>query len=127
MSTEFEAQGLDSLLRRLENMGKEGSIIADKSLIDAVQPILKDQQNTTLFKDRTGKLRKNLKVSKVKKNKGVKVVWIGDPDKKANYSWYVEWGNSKRKPRPFMRQSYDKNKDQVYQKLKESIQNNLQK
>lgn len=126
----FEVEGLDSLLRKLENMGKEGSLIQDKSLIEAVEPILKDEQNTTLFKDRTGKLRDNLKISKVKKSKGGKVVWIGDVDKKANYSWYVQYGSTKSKPhkvRPFITEAYDKNKDEVYKNLKEAIENNLKK
>lgn len=126
MSTEFEVQGLDSLLRKLENMGKEGSLIEDKSLVEAVQPILEDVQNTTLYKNRTGKLRKSAKISKVKKVKGIKTVWIGDVDKKANYGWYIEWGDSKRRPRPFIRQAYERNKEQVYQNLKESIQKKIQ-
>lgn len=126
MSTEFEVQGLDSILRKLQNLGKEGSLIEDKSLIESVQPILEDEQNTTLFEDRTGKLRKSFKISKVKKSKGTKTVWIGDIDKQANYGWYIEWGDSRRRPRPFMRQAYDKNKEQVYQNLKESIQRKIQ-
>ena len=127
MSTEFEVDGLDSILRTLQNMGKEGSIIEDNSLMEAVQPILEDEQNTNMFKDRTGKLRKALKISKVKISKGIKVVWIGDVDKKAKYSWYIEWGDSKRAPRPFMRQSYDSNKAAVYQNLKKTIEKNLRK
>lgn len=125
MSTEFEVEGLDTLLRKLENIGKEGSTIQDESLVEAVQPILQDEQNTTLFEDRTGKLRESLKISKVKKSKNGKVIWIGDVDKKANYSWYLEYGDSKRKPRPFMAESYNKNKSEVYKKLKESIEKNL--
>jgi HK97 gp10 family phage protein len=128
MSTEFEVTGLDILLRKLENMGKEGSLIQDESLIEAVQPILQDEKNTTLFKDRSGKLRKSLKISKVKKSKNGKVVWIGDIDKQANYSWYVEYGHSSGKmPRPFMSDAYKKNKDTVYQKVKDAIEKNLQK
>lgn len=126
----FEVEGLDSLLRKLENMGKEGSLVEDKSLIEAVQPILKSEQNTTLFMDRTGKLRDSLKISKVKKSKGGKVVWIGDTDKKANYSWYVQYGSTKSKPhraRPFITEAYDKNKDEVYKNLKEAIEKNLKK
>lgn len=126
MSTEFEVDGLDSILRTLQNMGKEGSVIEDKSLIEAVQPILEDEQNTNMFKDRSGKLRKAFKISKVKKTKIGKVVWIGDVDKKANYSWYIEWGDSKRMPRPFMRTAYDRNKSEVYQRLKNAIENNLE-
>lgn len=128
MATEFKVEGLDTLLRRLENMGKEGSIIEGESLVEAVQPMLEDMKNTNAFKDRTGKLRKSLKISKPKKARygSGRVVWIGDVDKKANYSWYLEYGDSKREPRPFMMQAYSRNQSYVYQKLKESIEKNLQ-
>ena len=127
---DFEVEGLDTLLRKLENMGKEGSIIENKSLTEAVEPILQDEKNTTLFKDRTGKLRSSLKISKVKKSKYGKSVWIGDIDKKANYSWYVQFGSTKSKPhkaRPFITQAFERNKDTVYQNLKNSIEKNLKK
>lgn len=127
MSDEFSVDGLDSLLRKLQNMGKEGSIVEDNALIKSVEPILDDIKNTTLYKDKSGNLRKSAKISKVKKVKGNKTVWVGDVDKKANYGWYVEWGDSKTKPRPFMKQAYDKNKDSVYKNLKEAIENNLKK
>ncbi len=129
MSTEFEVDGLDSLLRQLENMGKEGSLIEGESLVEAVQPILEDMKNTNAFNDRTGKLRKNLKISKPKKARhgSGRVVWIGDVDRKANYSWYLEYGDSKRQPRPFMMQAYSRNQFSVYQKIKEAIEKNLQK
>ncbi|WP_160684688.1 HK97-gp10 family putative phage morphogenesis protein [Clostridium sp. C2-6-12] len=126
--SDFEVTGLDSLLRKLENMGKEGALIQDKSLIEAVQPILEDEKDATLFKDRSGKLRKSLKISKVKKSKNGKVVWVGDVDKIAQHGWYVEYGSTKSKPRksrPFMKQAYNKNKDEVYKNLKEAIENNI--
>lgn len=129
MSTDFEVDGLDSLLRKLENMGKEGAVIQDKSLIEAVQPILEDEKNTNLFDDKSGKLRKSLKISKVKKSKNGKEVWVGDVDKIAQHGWYVEYGSTKSKPhkeRPFMKTAYNKNKDEVYKKLKEEIEKNLQ-
>lgn len=130
MSTDFEVEGLDNLLMKLQNMGKEGSIIQDESLTKAVQPILEDEKNTTLFKDESGKLRKSLKVSKVKNVKGGKSIWIGDTDRKAMHGWYLQYGSTKSKPfkaRPFITEAYDKNKDKIYQNLKEAIQKNLQK
>ena len=128
MSTEFEVEGIDTLLRRLENMGKEGSIIEGESLVEAVQPMLEDMKNTNAFNDRTRKLRKSLKISKPKRSRydNGRVVWIGDVDRKANYSWYLEYGDSKRQPRPFMMQAYSRNQASVYQKLKEAIEKNLQ-
>ena len=130
MICNFEVEGLDTLLRKLENIGKEGSIIENNSLKEAVEPILEDEKSTTLFEDRTGKLRNSLKISKVKKSKYGKSVWIGDIDKKANYSWYVQFGSTKSKPhkaRPFITQAFERNKDTVYKNLKNSIEKNLKK
>lgn len=130
MSTEFSVDGLDSLMRKLENMGKEGRIIEGKSLVEAVQPMLEDMKNTSEFNDVTGKLRKNLKISNPKRARygdGM-VVWIGDVDKKTQYSWYVEYGSTKSRPheaRPFMQQAYSRNQPSVYQNLKESIEKNI--
>lgn len=129
MSTDFEVEGLDTLLRRVENMGKEGSIIEGESLVEAVQPMLEDMKNTSEFNDRTKKLRKSLKISKPKKARygsGL-VVWIGDVDRKANYSWYLEYGDSKRRPRPFMMTAYSRYQKSVYENLKKAIEKNLQK
>lgn len=126
--SDFEVDGLDSLLRKLQNLGKEGSLIEDNSLKEAVKPILNDEKNSALFKDRTGKLRDSLKISKVKKAKGGKTIWIGDTDKKANYSWYLQYGSTKSKPhkaRPFITEAWNKNKDSVYKNLKEAIEKNL--
>ena len=130
MICDFEVEGLDTLLRKLENMGKEGSVIENNSLKEAVEPILEDEKNTTLFKDRTGKLRNSLKISKVKKSKYGKAIWIGDVDKEVMYSWYVQFGSTKSKPhkaRPFITQAFERNKDTVYQNLKNSIEKNLKK
>jgi HK97 gp10 family phage protein len=130
MSTDFEVEGLDSLLRKLENLGKEGAVIKAESLKEAVEPVLKDMKNTTKFKDRTGKLRESLKVSPVKKTSTGLMVWIGDVDNKTKYSWYVEYGSTKSKPhdpREFIRVAYTDNKDKIFKTLKEKIEENLNK
>ncbi|GKX65647.1 HK97-gp10 family putative phage morphogenesis protein [Inconstantimicrobium mannanitabidum] len=131
MSTnDFEVEGLDTLLRKLENLGKEGAVIKAESLKEAVEPVLKDMKNTTKFKDRTGKLRESLKVSPVKKTSFGYMVWVGDVDNKTKYSWYVEYGSTKSKPhdpREFVRLAYSNNKDKIFKRLKEAIENNLKK
>lgn len=127
MSTEFEVEGLDVIYRKLENMGKEGFLIEGEALVESVQPMLEDMKNTNEFKDRTGKLRKSLKISRPKKAKYGLVVWIGDVDKRTPYSWYVEYGDSKRKPRPFMMTAYSRYQPYVYKKLKEAIEKRLEK
>lgn len=120
----LEVEGLDELLAKLEFMGKEGINIADTALINAVQPILADMKSTNAFKDRTGELRKNLKISKTKKNKYGKYVLVGidkGDNSKIFYAKFIEWGTSKRPPRAFMQPALIKNKGQVMENLKKEI------
>ncbi|MDP4144160.1 MAG: hypothetical protein Q8936_06690 [Bacillota bacterium] len=125
MSTTFNVEGLPEIFKRLEGMGRKGVSIENNSLINATNPILEDAKNTTAFKDVTGKLRKSLKTSNVKKNKGIKFVWVGDVDKQANYSWYVEYGDSKTPPKPFLRPAYEKNKGKVLENIRNEIKKAL--
>jgi HK97 gp10 family phage protein len=121
MDTSFDVQGFSELAKKLESMGKQGVKIEDKALIKSAEPILNDAKNTVAFDDRSGDLRKSLKISKVKKSKNGKTVWIGDVDKEVTYSWFIEYGNSKSRPRPFLKPSYDKNKEQVLNNIKKEI------
>ena len=127
MATTFDVQGFEELTKKLESMGKKGAKIEDEALQKAAEPILQDAKSTTAFKDVSGKLRKSLKISKVKKNKGIKFVWVGDVDKQANYSWYVEYGDARSAERPFLRPAYDRNKKQVFEIIKNEIANELKK
>lgn len=115
MSTEFEVQGFDSLMAKIESMGKAGDKIYDKALTDGAEPILKDIKGTTTFKDDTGKARRSFKISRVKKNKDGKYVWVGDVDGVAKYTWYLEHKH------PFMRPSYQEHKKEIFEIIKQSI------
>ena len=121
MDTSFDVKGFDELAKKLESMGKKGIKIEDKALIKSAEPILNDAKNTIAFEDRSGDLRESLKISKVKKSKNGKTVWIGDVDNKTGYSWIIEYGSSKNRPRPFLKTAYDKNKDQVIENIKKEI------
>jgi HK97 gp10 family phage protein len=120
----LEVEGLDELLAKLEFMGKEGVSIEDSALVNAVQPILTDMKNTSAFKDETGELRKNLKISKAKKNKYGKYVTVGidkGDNSKIFYAKFIEWGTSKKPPRAFMQPALIKNKGQVMENFKKEI------
>ncbi|MDF2802342.1 MAG: phage protein Gp10 family [Anaerocolumna sp.] len=125
MSNEFEVQGLEGLMKKLEQMGRAGAKIEDKALQKAAEPVLNDIKSTTAFEDHSHKLRNSFKISKVKKKKEGKYVWVGDVDKEANYSWYVEYGSSKKAARPFLRPAFEKNKDEVLKILKQEIAKGL--
>lgn len=119
MSADMELQGFENLMAKIENMGKAGDKIYDNALQKSAEPVLKDAQATNAFKDRTGDLRKSLKISRIKKDKNGKYVWIGDVDKKANYSWYVEHKT------PFLRPAYEGNKKEIFETIKQKLAEGL--
>lgn len=125
MSSQFEVQGMEALMKKLEQMGKAGAKIEDKALQKAAEPILNDIENTTAFENHSHKLRNSFKISRVKKKKDGKYVWVGDVDKEANYSWYVEFGSPGIPAKPFLRPAFLKNKDKILKIVKEEIEKGL--
>lgn len=95
MGIDVELVGVDELVNKLELMGTKTNAIIAPALKAAAEPILSETIATTEFIDRSGHLRSAMKISNVKNINGTKAVWVGDVDKKANYSWYVEFGHSK--------------------------------
>lgn len=121
MSANMEVTGFESLIAKIEAMGKVGDKIYDEALIKGAEPILKDLQATDAFKDKTGKLRKSLKISKVKKSKDGKYVWVGDVDGVAKYGWYVEHKH------PFIRPAFEKHKKEIFEIIKQAIAEGIKK
>lgn len=95
MGIDIELVGLDELVNKLELMGTKTNAIIEPALKAAAAPILLEAKTTAEFIDRSGHLRDSMKISDVKNIAGSKAIWVGDVDKKANYSWYVEFGHSK--------------------------------
>lgn len=119
MSADMELQGFEEIAKKLEQMGKVGSKIENEALIKSAEPMLEDVKNTTAYKDRTGKLRKSMKMSRVKTAKDGKYIWIGDVDREAPYSWYVEFTH------PFLRTAYETNKDEILNIIKDEMEKGL--
>ncbi|URZ06770.1 hypothetical protein CLROS_021030 [Clostridium felsineum] len=115
----MELEGFDSLMQKLESMGKVGNKIYNEALTKSAEPILDDIQSTNAFKDKSGKLRKSFKISKVKKNKEGKFVWVGDVDGVVKYSWYVEHKH------PYMRPAFEKRKKEIFENIKKYVQEGL--
>lgn len=90
MADNFEVEGLESLMSKLENMGKTGVKIENEALQKAAEPILEDAKNSAPV--RTGRLRDGLKISKVKNSKDGKYVLVGTDkkDKDAPF-WAKLW------------------------------------
>lgn len=95
LGVNMSLEGMDALINKIELMGIKTNAVISPALKAAAEPVLNEAKGTAAFIDKTGNLRKAMKISNVKTIKGVKAVWVGDVDKQANYSWYVEFGHSK--------------------------------
>lgn len=125
MSVNLELQGMTTLLNKLQELGKKGNQAVNQAIEVGAQPILQELQTTTVFVDRTGDLRRAQKVSKVKSRKNTKFVWVGDVDRKCPYAWPLELGTSKTVARPYMREAWNKKKQESLRVIKEELQKGL--
>ena len=122
---EMDLVGMDELINKLTDMGRKGTVAMSKALEKGAAPILENMKTTGMFDDRTGDLRKSLKISKVKTRKSGKYIWIGDIDREAPYGWYVENGTSDKEARPFMRTAYREEKAKALSIIREEMANAL--
>lgn len=125
---EMELEGVDELIKKIEELGKRGSRIENKALKKAGQVIVDEAKKTTAFTDRTGKLRKGLKVSGVRSKDGNKYVLAGiqkDDNSEIFYGKFLEFGTSKMNARPFLGPAYESKKDEarkvIIQELKKGL------
>lgn len=90
---DMELEGMDSLIRKLDDMGKAGTRIENKALKKAGQIIVNEAKNNVSV--RTGKLKEGLKVSGVRKKGGNKFVLAGiqkGDNSKIFYGKFLEFG-----------------------------------
>jgi len=123
MSVEVKFDGMDELLRKIEELGQKGSRIENTALKMAGEYLAKEMKQEAPVQ--TGELSYSIEVSNVKQKQGQKYVEVG-PNKKTNWrAKFLEFGTSKMRANPFMSRAYEKNKDKVQeiiaQKLKEGL------
>lgn len=137
----MQLEGMDSLLRKLEDMGKAGTRIENKALkkagevinneIKANAPTSSSPRQPRPKKNlwRTGKHAKELlKVSGVKSKNGIKYVDVGlqkGDTSKAFYLKLYEFGSSKTPETHFMGRAYESKKDEAKEIIKQEIKNAL--
>lgn len=123
----MDLSGMEELFNRLEGMANATTII-NKALKAAAIPVLADAKSTSMFTDRTGKLRRSLKIGTVKTKNDVKYIEIGiskSDNSKAFYGKMIEWGTSKKSARPFLQPALERNKDAVKEIIKEELRRGL--
>lgn len=126
MNVDFDFSDINKLQKRLDEMGRKGSILENKALLAGAEVINKEIIRNA--PERTGHAKKYLKVSKVTKEKGVKVVKVGinkGDNSEAFYLKFHEYGTSKMVARPFMRPSFERKKKEAFEKTHEVIRNGL--
>ena len=121
---DIELEGVDEILNKLQQIGNNISRLENKALKNAAQPVLDDAKSSNSFNDRSGKLRKGLKISNIKNKEGVKYVLVGvdkSDNSKMYYGKFLEFGTSKISARPFMQPAYEKNKDNILKTIADTL------
>ncbi|APQ71085.1 bacteriophage HK97-gp10, tail-component family protein [Clostridium botulinum] len=122
----MELDGMDNLIRKIEDMGKAGTKIENKALKKAGELIVEEAKNNVPF--RKGKLKEGLKVSGVRKKNGNKFVLAGiqkGDNSKIFYGKFLEFGTSKMKARPFMGPAYESKKEEAKEVIKDELRKGL--
>ncbi|EPY2286639.1 HK97-gp10 family putative phage morphogenesis protein [Clostridium sporogenes] len=122
----MELDGMDNLIRKIEDMGKAGVRVENAALKKAGQIIVDEAKNNVPVK--TEKLKKGLKVSGVRKKGGNKFVLAGiqkGDNSKIFYGKFLEFGTSKMKARPFMGPAYESKRGEAKEVIKEELRKGL--
>lgn len=126
MSVDLDFSDIDKLQKRLDEMGRKGATLENKALIAGAEVINKEIIRNA--PERTGHAKKFLKVSKVSKEKGIKVVKVGiskGDNSEAFYLKFHEYGTSKMSARPFMRPAFEKKKKEALEATHRVIKEGL--
>lgn len=125
---DIELTGVDEILNKLQQIGTNISRLENKALKNAAEPVLEDAKVTNAFNDRSGRLRKGLKISNIKNKEGTKYVLVGidkSDNSKIYYGKFLEFGTSKMHARPFLQPAYEKNKDNIQKTIAETLKEGL--
>ncbi|MCD3351264.1 hypothetical protein G8V03_09725 [Clostridium botulinum D/C] len=138
---DMQLEGIDSLIHKLEDMGKAGAKVQNSALKKAGEVINEEikanaptsssprppRGKTQMW--RTGKHAKELlKVSGVKSKNGIKHVDVGlqkGDTSKAFYLKFYEFGSSKTPATHFMGKAYESKKEEAKEVIKQEIKNAL--
>ncbi|MDR5586034.1 HK97-gp10 family putative phage morphogenesis protein [Clostridium aquiflavi] len=122
----IELMGVDEILNKLQKIGSNVGRLENKALKNAAEPVLEDAKTNVPV--RTGKLKKGLKITNVKKKEGIKYILVG-VDKGDNseifYGKFIEFGTGKRAAHPFLQPAYEKNKDDIKRIIAETLKEGL--
>lgn len=126
MNVELDFSDMEKLQKRLDDLGRKGAILENKALLAGAEII--NNEIVSNAPERTGKAKSFLKVSKVTKEKGIKVVKVGitkEDNSEAFYLKFHEYGTSKMPARPFMRPAFENRKGEAFEVTHKIIKEGL--
>lgn len=118
----LELEGMDSLLNEIEKLGSAGEKIEKIALVQAGEKV--KEAIIAEAPNRTGALKRGIKVSKLKRLDGVGFVEVY-PSKNVFYSAFLEFGTTKMRADPFMSRGYESSKDDAERAIEEEIKKGL--
>lgn len=122
MGANMEFEGMGEILDHLEMMVSDVKSVTDKALTAGAKPILNEAKRTTAFIDRSGDLRKSLKVGKVKTDKkGRKYILIGSFKRDGFKARMVEFGTSTADAHPFLAPAFENRYTEAYKNMREVL------
>ncbi|WP_196007900.1 HK97-gp10 family putative phage morphogenesis protein [Clostridium tyrobutyricum] len=122
----IELTGVDEILNRLQQIGSNVGRLENKALKNAAEPVLEDAKANVPV--RTGRLKKGLKITNVKKKEGIKYILVGvdrGDNSEIFYGKFIEFGTSKRTAHPFLQPAYEKNKNTIKEIIAETLKGGL--
>lgn len=128
MSADLEVAGMSELVDRIQELGKQSTKIQNQALLKAAEPVLNEAVKTTTFNDRTGRLRKGLKISRPKSKGDTRYVLIGIDKSNVSlifYGKFHEFGTSKEPAKPFLGPAYERHKSEALEIIKNELRQAL--
>jgi HK97 gp10 family phage protein len=116
---DFEMEGLDELLQRVEKMGNDVKQNEEKALLAGAEVMQKATKKSAPVRAvGGGTLRDNIEISEVQN--GEIEVYV-DQQGIAYYGYFQEIGTSKMRAHPFMGPAYNRSKSQIERAMADSL------
>lgn len=128
MGVDLEVSGMSELIAKAQEIGRKGKSIQNKALLAGAQPILNEAVQTTSFTDRTGRLRKDLKISRPKSKGDTKYVLVGIDKSDISevfYGKFIEFGTSHQPAKPYLAPAYENHKEEAKEIIKQTLKEGL--
>lgn len=123
---DIELTGVQEIIERLEKIGANVGKLENQALNNAAEPVLEDAKANVPV--RTGKLKRGIKISSVKKKNGIKYIKVGadrGDNSEVFYGKFIEFGTSKMAAHPFLEPAYEKNRENIKEIIAKTLKEGI--